>query len=75
MQRPPFSQSPKRVGSGPWRPPISRGACAGRGLDGCAGDAAGVRSAAPLVEFVVEGEADDDGGTLRGMRQVCQKAF
>ncbi len=25
MQRPDFSQSPKRVGSGPSRPPISRG--------------------------------------------------
>ena len=32
MQRPDFSQSPKRVGSGPSRPPISRGGRHGRQL-------------------------------------------
>jgi len=33
MQRPAFSQSPNRVGSGPSRPPISRGRTGGGGGD------------------------------------------
>ncbi len=32
MQRPAFSQSPNRVGSGPSRPPISRGRTGGCGV-------------------------------------------
>jgi hypothetical protein len=89
MQRPPFSQSPKRVGSGPSRPPISLG------LDGSF--VAGLRSLPPTslrasaAGFVLAAEPDDDdadaagngdshtvdnlvGMGLRDMPVVCQKA-
>ena len=39
MQRPAFSQSPNRVGSGPSRPPISRGSAGGCGDAGGRGPA------------------------------------
>ena len=60
MQRPAFSQSPKRVGSGPSRPPISRGG-AGSARLAAAGSAVGEASAAFLAERI-------HGDNL----QVCQ---
>jgi hypothetical protein len=50
MQRPAFSQSPYRVGSGPSRPPISRGGVGWRGREGAADAAAD--SGATGVGFV-----------------------
>ncbi|MDB6089156.1 MAG: hypothetical protein JWN85_1940, partial [Gammaproteobacteria bacterium] len=52
--RPFFSQSPKRVGSGPEGPPISRG----RGMEGCLEAAGGATE--PAVGRRT-GEAVDDG--------------
>lgn len=74
MQRPAFSQSPKRVGSGPSRPPISFGATfslvepAARGSVpvGVAVETPGPGLSAPAREsgreFVSAIEPDDDGG-------------
>ena len=71
MQRPARSQSPKRVGSGPSRPPHSfiagafgraLGADGSGGEDGVVAVATGVRSAAAGPEFVSVMEPDDDGG-------------
>jgi len=45
MQRPFFSQSPKRVGSGPARPPISRG----RAIEAAGGSAAAADTGATLA--------------------------
>ncbi len=61
MQRPAFSQSPKRVGSGPSRPPISRGF--GSLADGEPAAATSVMlSADSGPEFVSILGPDDDGG-------------
>src|SRR5215470_16930130 len=57
MQRPFFSQSPKRVGSGPARPPISRGRVPAGGSAGVAALAAGASGSA--------GGADEQGAAER----------
>jgi hypothetical protein len=51
MQRPPFSQSPYRVGSGPLGPPISglRDGAAGKGLTSVAGEETAGADAAGTV--------------------------
>lgn len=74
MQRPAFSQSPKRVGSGPSRPPISLGAAVPVSV--------AVEASAPGLsasgresgrEFVSGMEPDDDGGGPFERPVVCQK--
>lgn len=82
MQRPAFSQSPKRVGSGPSRPPISfgaspatRGRSFGSVTDGEPSGATSVMlSADSAPEFVSVTGPDDDGGRLLDMEVVCQSA-
>jgi folate-binding protein YgfZ len=64
MQRPAFSQSPNRVGSGPSRPPISRGSTGWGGCGGAAGSAApaggcavsAVGTESPSFDFMSAGE-------------------
>ena len=74
MQRPAFSQSPKRVGSGPSRPPISRGF--GSLADGEPAAATSVMlSADSGPEFVSTVGPDDDGGRPFDMEVVCQSAM
>ena len=80
MQRPARSQSPKRVGSGPSRPPISFGA-AGEGLGGVPGGEpavpasviSSVAAPTPVWEFVSDIEPDDDAWRPLDMGEVCQK--
>lgn len=54
MQRPLRSQSPKRVGSGPEGPPISRGRSA---------------SPASAVAAGIAQESESEGGTERGVEE------
>ncbi len=61
MQRPAFSQSPKRVGSGPSRPPISRGFVALADGEPAAATSV-VLSADSGRAFVSTPGPDDDGG-------------
>jgi hypothetical protein len=70
MQRPAFSQSPKRVGSGPSRPPISLGGAEDGGtleaspagpMDAASGESGAALGRASGREFVSAIEPDDDG--------------
>jgi hypothetical protein len=70
MQRPAFSQSPYRVGSGPSRPPISRFA-PGAGGWGAAVDSAGVGGAGGGVSEALGAVGDD---FVIFNRRVCQIA-
>jgi hypothetical protein len=79
MQRPAFSQSPKRVGSGPSRPPISfaGGRFAGAlGVSGTDGEPLAATSALLSAdsgpEFVSGMGPDDDGGRPLDRELVCQ---
>jgi hypothetical protein len=79
MQRPLFSQSPKRVGSGPSRPPISRGlAGADESLtrSQCSSARRPFWIASASAAFVPGGEPEDDGGPLRDMgRKSARRRF